>query len=224
MTKCVEKRFTLIELLVVVAIIGILASILLPSLSKAREKAKQAVCINNLSQNGKAMAVYLIDSNDRFIPHNNAEQNYAGRHGTGNASRAASTRRLNPYLYDNMTDDGDAFANLCPSGNGNGQKLYDLLGNSYAQNTANAINNAIARDNTLFLYNVEDPVRMVFMYEWAAHHVVYKNGGLTNTWSLPLHGDAGRYAVNFVDGHVRPQVKITPQLFSTADHTWSNGL
>ena len=55
------KKFTLIELLVVIAIIGILVSILLPSLSKARYFSKLAVCKSNLSQIGKLEYVRLND-------------------------------------------------------------------------------------------------------------------------------------------------------------------
>jgi len=55
------KKFTLIELLVVVAIIGILASILLPSLSQAREKSKTAYCISNLKQLGLTVELYKND-------------------------------------------------------------------------------------------------------------------------------------------------------------------
>ncbi len=63
---CAARGFTLIELLVVVAIIALLISILLPSLSRAREQAKKAKCMSNLKQTGGAMLNYFTESNDWF--------------------------------------------------------------------------------------------------------------------------------------------------------------
>ena len=71
------SSFTLIELLVVIAIIAVLASLLLPALSKARERARTTTCSNNMRQHGMSVQMFSAD-NDGYLPNWTGHEKVAG--------------------------------------------------------------------------------------------------------------------------------------------------
>lgn len=118
-----KKKFTLIEVLVVVAIIGILASLLLPSLGKARKKAQSSLCINNLKQVSTSLLMNPDDNDDYYVVGSNGNitwDDYIGLAG---------------YDGRNLSQ-ADADAVTLPATAAGGSKSYYCPGADFSQTNA----------------------------------------------------------------------------------------
>lgn len=154
------KKFTLIELLVVIAIIGILVSILMPSLSKSRELARRAVCLSNMKQMYTASAMY-DDSNDGRTAigyTNNFQMNYLYRQYSKYVNQGligVYTEHNFEYLY-------------CPSQT-HDQHLYDTLANEWNSSTTRT---SMSSAPLVDYDNSGVPTNSVFMSQLEADYVL----------------------------------------------------
>ena len=93
-----RRAFTLIELLVVIAIIAILAAMLMPVLSRAKQQAQGALCLNNGKQLMVALHLYTSDNNDFYPPNPDDGNTIAGYNWCGGAAGIGEADEFNPDI------------------------------------------------------------------------------------------------------------------------------
>lgn len=124
MRSSTQRGFTLIELLVVIAIIAILASILFPVFSKAREQARKAQCISNVRQIAQAIQMYVQDNGSQY-PGNDASSWVSKI-----ASYLGNSDKMFQCPSDTVKDSGAvsyAFAGVLTRKDGSGVKESNVL-------------------------------------------------------------------------------------------------
>jgi prepilin-type N-terminal cleavage/methylation domain-containing protein len=109
-----KPRFTLIELLVVIAIIAILAAMLLPALSRAKEKSRQTLCLANLHQQA-ILLISFADDNDTELPAGNTTLHPGFGHGSTYWVGGPEAYGLAQLVTEGYLSDDGARIFYCPS-------------------------------------------------------------------------------------------------------------
>lgn len=193
--KSVRDGFTLIELLVVIAIIAILAAILFPVFSQAREKARQATCMNNQRQIAAAVLMYVQD-NDETLPTSDVVWSGLGLNKGLLTCPTKGHGTSNGYVY-----------NVSLSGMSGGTGLADVLDPTGEVVTADGKSTSGVTVKMMGFNNTKD-ANVISMP--ASTNVGY----ITSDYELRHNG---ALVASYLDGHVG-MTKSTPE----SDIEWSN--
>lgn len=198
--KSKSSKFTLIELLVVIAIIAILAAMLLPALSKAREKARSISCISNIKQVNLGIRQYMDDYNGMLMSTSEGETRYASMKKYCNESIYCTLSFIAPYV-------GDEKAFKCPSYTSTSSKPYPGLGIVSGQGNSSYMNVGVSETKLTDTAIDKSPSKRIVVADCGNVCIWDWNGDVTGTGSL---WEAGRLQskhsgnmtnCGFLDGH-----------------------
>ena len=192
--------FTLVELLVAIAIISVLAALLLPVLSRARESAKRASCTNNLRQIGLAFELYLHEHKDTYPAADDPVSTspfywlWMGRGWRAVLAEYIPGDKENPGVF------------WCPS-DPRSETAFESTSYAYSMAFYHSPEQIDAMDNVSYNYSsafpavlqrtsaVRNPTQKILVGEWYANHAAF---GTDKGW----FGEGGKRLYLFADGHV----------------------